>query len=74
MLHSAVLNTLKLATKLECKTIAIPAISSGIYGFPKPLCAKTFFDAIEEFLVQFEITTLEDVRLTNFDTETTDIF
>ena len=46
LLHSAVLNTLIMANELKCKSIAIPAISSGIYGFPKPLCAKTFFEAI----------------------------
>ena len=49
LLHSAVLNTLRTADKLECKSVAIPAISSGIFGFPKPLCAKTFFEAIDDF-------------------------
>jgi putative ATPase len=46
LLFSAVLNTLKTANKLECKSVSIPAISSGIFGFPKQLCAKTFFEAI----------------------------
>jgi putative ATPase len=58
LLHSTVLNTLIMANKLKCKSIAIPAISSGIYGFPKPLCAKTFFEAIEDFAQQFESETL----------------
>ena len=49
LLYSAVYNTLKLANWLKCKSVAIPAISSGIFGFPKPLCAETFFHAIEEF-------------------------
>ncbi len=39
LLHSAVLNTLLMANDLKCKSVAIPAISSGIFGFPKPLCA-----------------------------------
>jgi putative ATPase len=38
-LHSAVLSTLQMASKLDCQSVAIPAISSGIFGFPKPLCA-----------------------------------
>ena len=39
LLHSAVYNSLKVANKIECKSLAMPAISSGIFGFPKPLCA-----------------------------------
>lgn len=39
LLASAVMNTLIMAEKLECKSVSIPAISSGIFGFPKPLCA-----------------------------------
>ncbi len=74
LLHSAVYNTLVLANNLECKSIAIPAISSGIFGFPKPLCARTFFKAIEEFCTKNKEFVLRDVRLTNFDDETTQIF
>ena len=61
------------ADELGCKSIALPAISSGIYGFPKPLCAETFFKVLESYACERE-TSLEDVRLTNFDTETVDIF
>lgn len=46
LLHSAVYKTLLKAQELGCKSIAMPAISSGIFGFPKPLCAQTFFNAI----------------------------
>jgi O-acetyl-ADP-ribose deacetylase (regulator of RNase III) len=59
------------ANELECKSISIPAISSGIFGFPKPLCAKTFFKAIEDFWIKMnedeEKLLLKEIRLTNFD-------
>jgi len=29
--------------------VAIPAISSGIFGFPKPMCAEIMFDCFEQF-------------------------
>lgn len=77
-LYQAVINTLRMANKLKCKSVAIPAISSGIFGFPKDLCAKIFFDAIEDFVKEIKKdgskTVLEEVRLTNFDEETTSIF
>ena len=56
----------------------MPAISSGLFGFSKPLCAKVFFQAIKEFVsnINSEGTTmkLKLVRLSNIDAETTEIF
>ena len=49
LLRSAVYSTLKLACDLKCESVSIPAISSGIFGFPKPLCAEVMFNTIEEF-------------------------
>jgi len=46
-------------------SVAIPAVSSGIYGFPKDLCAKVFKDTMLEG---------KDIRLVNFDAETYNIF
>ena len=38
-LKDATLNSLKLADKNHLKSIAFPAISTGIFGFPKDRCA-----------------------------------
>ena len=49
-LYNAVYNALQMADKLRCRSIAIPAISSGIFGFPVGLCAQTIFSAIHHFI------------------------
>ncbi|HOV39577.1 MAG TPA: macro domain-containing protein, partial [Spirochaetales bacterium] len=40
LLEDAYLNSLKLAESLGVKTLAFPAISTGIYGFPKERAAE----------------------------------
>ena len=47
ILHTAVYNTLVRANQLGCKSVSIPAISSGKFKFPKPLCAKVTFRALK---------------------------
>ena len=71
------MNTLDRAVELGCKSVAIPAISSGIFGYPKPLCALHLFEAAEQFastIEEPENVSLREVRFTNFDSETTNIF
>ena len=51
LLYNAIYNTLVKADELECKSVSIPAISSGIFGFPKPLCARVFFEVLKNFVV-----------------------
>jgi len=73
LLGLAVKNVLKKATELKLKSISIPAISSGIFGFPKKLCAEVFANEIEDFLKNNQ-SSLELVRLTNIDEYTSKIF
>ena len=43
-LKNAVNNSLELAGVLGLQSVAIPAISSGVFGFPRDLCAQCFFE------------------------------
>lgn len=43
-------NSLKLAIKNNCKTIAFPNISTGVYGYPKEKAAKVAVQTTQKFL------------------------
>ncbi|XP_004675495.1 PREDICTED: poly [ADP-ribose] polymerase 14-like [Condylura cristata] len=48
-LKSAVEESLRLAEKHNCQSIAIPAIRSGIFGFPLSQCVETIVSAVKGF-------------------------
>jgi len=49
-LKNATLNSLKLMDKHELKTIAFPAISTGIFGYPIERCAKIMISTAKDYL------------------------
>ncbi|MCL5406473.1 MAG: macro domain-containing protein [Deltaproteobacteria bacterium] len=59
-LRNATLGSLERATEKGIKSIAFPAISTGIFGFPKDRCARIMLKAVSEFLAGRE-TSLEKV-------------
>ena len=50
LLESCYINSLKTAQELGCKSIAFPAISTGIYGYPKEEAATIAYNAVKTFL------------------------
>lgn len=52
LLKSCYLTSLNLAIKNNIKTIAYPAISCGIYGFPIEKAAKIAFETVKDFISQ----------------------
>ncbi len=72
-LTAAIQSALRIGTQLNLKSISFPAISSGIFGFPKDRCAEIFLNVIEEYLENSE-TTIDLVRLCNIDSLTVNIF
>lgn len=49
-LKNAVFNSLLLASQKGLQSISIPAISSGIFGFPKDMCSKILVEESVAFL------------------------
>lgn len=72
-LRRAVWSALTLAELYNLRSVSMPAISSGIFGFPKPLCAKILLQTSEQFLFQQEVS-LNEVVMCNFDRETVELF
>lgn len=50
LLGSCYTNALNLAVQLGCKEIVFPAISTGIYGYPKEEAAQIAYKHVSEFL------------------------
>jgi O-acetyl-ADP-ribose deacetylase len=55
LLKSSYKNSLILAAKSECKSIAFPLISSGIYGYPKEEAIQIAVSTIGSFLYDHDI-------------------
>lgn len=66
-LRSAVRASLDRAAELEATSVALPAISTGIFGYPKKEGTEAIVDEVRIWLVNRPHTRLESVRLTAFD-------
>ncbi|BCB96027.1 macrodomain protein [Dissulfurispira thermophila] len=66
-LKNAVINSLKLASEKGLKSISMPAISSGIFGFPKDRCARILVNEAKRFLEENPTVSLETVEFCIFD-------
>uniref|UniRef100_S4RD19 Poly [ADP-ribose] polymerase n=1 Tax=Petromyzon marinus TaxID=7757 RepID=S4RD19_PETMA len=69
LLKKAVEQSLLLAAQNNFTSIAMPAISSGIFGFPLPLCCSTIMSAVRDFCEDptHHRTSLVSIQLINND-------
>jgi len=74
LLGGAVQNSLLKAEELKLSSIALPAISSGIFGFPKERCARIMVETALDFFRYNPKSSLRLVRMTNIDLLTATIF
>ncbi|MDQ3006862.1 MAG: macro domain-containing protein [Chloroflexota bacterium] len=72
-LADAVTGSLCVADELKLTSIAMPAISTGIYGFPKERAAKIILSAIENYFAENQ-SNLKVVKLVLFDQAAVDVF
>jgi len=74
LLRAAILSTLIEARTLQVTSVSIPAISSGIFGFPKDRCAQIILQACVDWSSMPDTGKLQLIRLCNFDTPTVSLF
>ena len=64
------------ASNKKCKSIAFPAISSGLFGMPKEISAKVMFEAVQEYITRGDPSKaiLTDIRFVIIDDPTVKVF
>ncbi|MEU5044794.1 O-acetyl-ADP-ribose deacetylase [Streptomyces griseorubiginosus] len=69
LLASCYRESLRVADELGARTVAFPAVSAGIYGWPIDDAARIAVETVRE-----AVTTVEEVRFVLFDEEAYDAF
>ncbi len=72
-LESAVFNVLSLAAGKGIKSLSLPAISTGIFGFPKDRGVEIILNTIKKF-IEDNPNKIELIRCVSIDKTTADIF
>lgn len=73
-LAEAVSGSLRVADELGLESVAFPAISTGIYGFPKERAAKVILAAIENYFKNNSSSGVKTIKLVLFDQSTVAAF
>ena len=74
LLASATKAALEIARQKELESIAFPAVSSGIFGFPKDRCATVMIQALIDWAAAHPDDRPRDLRFTIIDEPTVDYF
>jgi putative ATPase len=66
--------SLRTADELLCESISMPAISTGIFGFPKERAADILISSIEQYFSNAKKSSLKTVHIVLFDDDATQPF
>jgi O-acetyl-ADP-ribose deacetylase (regulator of RNase III) len=72
-LAAAVTGSLKVADELKLESISLPAISTGIFGFPRERAAGIIFTAVREYFASAP-SAIKLVRIVLYDRTTSEVF
>ncbi len=72
-LAAAITGSLRVADELGLQSIAFPAISTGIFGFPKELAAQVMLKTIQAYFANGG-STINLVRIVLYDVDTVEAF
>ncbi|WP_420263802.1 macro domain-containing protein [Candidatus Magnetominusculus dajiuhuensis] len=73
-LKNAVVNSLKAASERGFNSVSMPAVSSGIFGFPKDRCARILVDEGKRFLKENPDTSVKIIEFCIYDNPTLEHF
>lgn len=73
-LADAIRGSLHLAEELEMTSIAFPAVSTGIFGFPKMRAARVIYKAMNHYFGNHLQSKVRDVRMVLYDRLTLQTF
>ncbi|MDI6770260.1 MAG: macro domain-containing protein [Anaerolineales bacterium] len=73
-LAAAVTGSLNVAERLGLLSLAMPALSTGIFGFPKQRAAGVLFSVIQNHFSENPASTLKQVRIVLYDQATVNAF
>lgn len=73
LLGACYANSLDLAESLGCSSVAFPNISTGVYGFPKDLAARTAVSSVAAWLGTDPLS-VKDITFVCFDDENLQIY
>ena len=73
-LTAAVRGSLAVAEKLGLASLSLPAISTGIFGFPRERAARVMFAAIQDYFSRNPASGLKTVRIVLYDHLSVEVF
>jgi O-acetyl-ADP-ribose deacetylase (regulator of RNase III) len=73
-LQQTIIGCLEKMEALQLHSIAFPAISTGIYGFPMMLAAQVFFRTLRQFSKDRQDSCIQEIRLVLYNKSDLDTF